>query len=107
MPNGDDRNVVRLTLACALYRERYGVWPTHTRIDPGVLWNIAHVIRSDGFERLCARLQVCSAAGEWGPYISMEGSEGSVLYGEGELESRESQELAREWLGIEGGRRRA
>lgn len=100
MPNGEDRNVVRLTVACAQYRDRFDEWPAQIAIDPGVLWNIAMVLGSERFSRVCQRVDLCSTAGEWAPYICVEGSAGRLVYGEEEGPSRDSQDRAAEWLGV-------
>jgi hypothetical protein len=32
MPNGVDKNLVRLAIACAAFRAKHGEWPTEARV---------------------------------------------------------------------------
>jgi hypothetical protein len=36
VPNGGNRNLVRPAKACAVYRARFGAWPTSAHLDPPV-----------------------------------------------------------------------
>jgi len=58
MPNGVSKNLVRLTIACAAFRLKYGDWPTEARVAPIVLWDYGHLLDSENFERLCAKLRL-------------------------------------------------
>lgn len=57
MPNGVDKNYWRLAIACAAFRERYGIWPTEARVAPIVLWDFGQIFDDRNFELLCSRLQ--------------------------------------------------
>jgi hypothetical protein len=58
MPNGVDKNLVRLAIACASFRERHGEWPTEARLAPIVLWDYGQLLDADNFELLCSRLHI-------------------------------------------------
>lgn len=100
MPNGDDGNVIRLALTCAEFRERYGDWPSHVTIDPGVLWNIAMVLGAQRFERACQRVTISTISGEWPPFIRAAGDAGQVTYSDVKGTSLEARDRAAEWLGL-------
>jgi hypothetical protein len=44
MPNGVDKNLVRLTIACASFRARHGEGPTEARVAPIVLWDYGQLL---------------------------------------------------------------
>jgi hypothetical protein len=58
MPNGDDKNLVRLRLACGAYRQRYDEWPSQARLHPLVLWDLARVLGPEQFVKLATHLQL-------------------------------------------------
>lgn len=58
MPNGVDKNLVRLAIACASFRQRYGDWPTEARVAPIVLWDYGQLLDPESFQRLCQRLRL-------------------------------------------------
>lgn len=98
MPNGFDKNLVRLRIACAAYRRRFGSWPSVARIGAMEFRNIAHLLDSRDFELLASRLMVCSRATGG---MSVEGTEGIVQYGSHDEVDPSDVDEARRWLGVE------
>lgn len=97
MPNGDDRNVVRLEIALARYFDEFGVPPTQVAITPGVLANIVHVLGSGGFAALARRVQVSTDAHGVEPTFTVSGEEGTTQ-ASGHPTS-ESRAAVRQWIG--------
>jgi len=40
MPNGIDKNLNRLVIACPAFRADHGAWPTEARVAPVVMWEL-------------------------------------------------------------------
>jgi hypothetical protein len=57
MPNGVDKNLVRLAIACASFRQQHDAWPTQARVAPIVMWEYGQLLDAENFERLCSRLR--------------------------------------------------
>lgn len=50
MPNGHDRNWIRVCGAVDGFRQRYGRWPLRVRIMPGAFADLVnHILTPDGF----------------------------------------------------------
>jgi hypothetical protein len=58
MPNGADKNLVRLRITCSTYRARFGEWPSQARMHPLMLWDLAQVLDHDEFVKLATHLQL-------------------------------------------------
>lgn len=58
MPNGADRNISRLMACVAAYRARHHSWPTHARLHPLVLYDIAHLLDAVEFARVADRMEL-------------------------------------------------
>jgi|GEM_PF-639840 len=56
MPNGSNKNYVRLCGAIDGFRVRYGRWPTTARLWPGCIDSLRHALSDEGFARVEARL---------------------------------------------------
>jgi hypothetical protein len=96
MPNGVDKHLQRLLMACALYRQRYSSWPSQARFGSVTLWNLANLLDAENFARLSAHLELRTSDKEG---ISV-GGIGVVNYGEGDTQI-DSDTLAERWLGVE------
>jgi len=58
LPNGHDRNWIRLCAALSGFRVRYGIWPTRVRVSPDILDDLRiNLFSSDGFAKLGEKLQ--------------------------------------------------
>ena len=96
MPNGHDKNFVRLCLAIEGFHDRYGHWPTRVRLSPGVLDNLRSIFSADDFEKLSSKIEL--AAGGTG-MVAEDDAGGNYSYGEEpRLDKREH--LAQKWLGV-------
>jgi hypothetical protein len=104
MVNGTDRNLVRLASCVAVYRARFGAWPTHARFDPLVLWDIANVLDAPGFATLGNLMELRTERPEdMLIAISVGGSLGVVRYEEvdhGRIPARALEETLR-WLPLD------
>ncbi len=57
MPNGDDKNWVRLCAAINGFRSRYHAWPTQIRLLPGCLEDLrGHLFSSEAFAKVEEKL---------------------------------------------------
>ena len=63
MPNGHDKNWVRLCGAIEGFRLRYGRWPTEVRIDPICLEDLRHYVFSERAWRVIENNLVFHAVG--------------------------------------------
>jgi hypothetical protein len=99
MPNGANKNLVRIQLACAAYRERYGEWPSECRLHPIGLQDVAHVLDAENFKRLVAHLRLRTKDRM---DVSVGGARGVIEYSKLDAGSIDEQvvKLAREWLGV-------
>jgi hypothetical protein len=99
MPNGVDKNYRRLLMACAVYRQRFGEWPTQARLGAVYLHSLAYLFDLENFQRLTAHLELRTMDAE---DISV-GGRGVQFYSDVDHErlDHETLELARTWLGLE------
>lgn len=98
MPNGVDKNLVRLAIACAAFRERYGEWPTEARVAPIVLWDYGQLLDPENFARLCARLRLRTTKRS---HVSVGSATGHVVYeAVSDHPAPERTQEAWRWLGI-------
>jgi len=59
MPNGGDKNFVRLCAAIDGFRARYKAWPTAVRLFPTALIDLRDdVLGADAFEKLQSKIQL-------------------------------------------------
>ena len=99
MPNGVDKNLVRLAVASAVYRQRFREWPTEARLEPIILWDLAQILDVPNFETLATRLRLRTSERS---SISVGGSHGYVRYEDIDLaHSIPGVEQAKRWLGVE------
>lgn len=99
IPNGDDKNYQRLVMACAVYRQRFGEWPTQARLGPGYLHSIAHILDERQFARLALHLELRTMDGD---EISV-GGKGVQRYGDVDHDRLDDEmvDKAHEWLGLQ------
>jgi hypothetical protein len=58
MPNGHDRNLVRLLLTVEGFRARYQRWPQRIRFRQGYIDNLQHILTEEGFLNLTSKLKL-------------------------------------------------
>lgn len=99
MPNGDDKNVVRLTLVLQAYRERFSAWPTHLRVGRNI-WEqgIARYLTTDAMEALQTKLSVATVL-EDDAMIRAVGLSGSFDYRDFEHTDLSRVPPLSDWLG--------
>ena len=62
MPNGGDRNWIRLCAAVDGFRLRYGRWPTRVRLLPEALQDIRdHILSPADYDRVTRQLRLIPA----------------------------------------------
>ena len=98
MPNGDDKNLMRLYMAINGFRARYGSWPTTVRMFPPSLEDLRdYVLGPKQFALLAAKLQI--VPDEVG--MIAEDAKGRTFdYGSEGSSDREPDLHAEDWLGI-------
>ena len=103
MPNGHDKNLRRLLMACAVYRRRYRQWPTHARLSAGVLGDLARLLDEESFERLALHMELRTTTGH---PLSVGGPPGYVEYGTRGFPDDLEPELdqAQKWSNVRAGR---
>ena len=99
MPNGHDANFRRLLVACAVYRQKYGEWPSHARMNAALLQELARLFDGENFSRLAQRLELRT---RYKVGISV-GGRGVVEYEDVDYArlDHEVLELAEQWLAVE------
>ncbi len=98
MPNGHDKNFMRLRWACAEYRQAHKEWPTEARMDASILWDLAHLFDSNQFQSLASRIRIRTRDKSG---LSVGGARGVVEYGTGAGVDEETLELTERWLGVQ------
>jgi hypothetical protein len=83
LPNGIDKNIVRLSVTVGVFRARFKQWPTHARFEPIVLWDLAQILDSETFARLASLMELRAQQGE----ISVGGPPGRQRYDDVEWDS--------------------
>lgn len=79
MPNGREKNLVRLCAAVDGFRSRYGRWPTRVRLFPEALANIRDQLLSpDGYARITSKVNLVA---DDATMIAEDDSEASYNYG--------------------------
>jgi hypothetical protein len=98
MPNGVDKNFRRLLMACAVYHQEYGAWPTQARLHAFILRDLAGIFDAENFERLAEHTELRTR-----PTIGISvGGRGVVDYAtveHGRIDGRTLTEAER-WLGV-------
>jgi len=97
MPNGDDRNWIRLLSVCADYRTSFDEWPARVEVLPAIRDDLQWVLGSDAFDRLSSRLEV--RANPAVDYLLAVGARGSVGYAGAGIISAAIRAETAAWLG--------
>lgn len=98
MPNGYDKNWVRLCAAVNGFRAEYGRWPTRVRLYAGALEDLReNVFSPESFARLTAKLRLVPDD----TAMVAEDDEGrQYSYGEKGFPSSRPTPTAQEWLDV-------
>ncbi len=98
MPNGHDKNWVRLCGAIDGFRARYGRWPTRVRIFPASLADIRdNVLTPEDYARIVAKVTLVADEAEM---VAEDDMGGSYNYGQEGFPSKRPTPQAAEWLGV-------
>jgi hypothetical protein len=99
MPNGHDKNWIRLCAAMNGFRLRYGRWPTRVRIDPGSLADIRdQLFTAEDYAQIVAK--VALVADQAAGMVAEDDEGGSYSYGQEGFPSERPRPRADEWLGV-------
>ena len=100
VPNGFDKNLIRLRMACAAYNARFGAWPSEARLEPIILQNLAQILDEKNFQRLADKLELRTTTRE-DQHVVVVGADGQFVYGREEPSHGPTDyERARRWLGV-------
>jgi hypothetical protein len=98
MPNGHDKNWVRLCAAIDGFRIRYGRWPTRVRIFPASLADIRdHLFTPDAYAQILAKVALVA---DEAAMVAEDDQGGSYSYGQEGFPSERPAPRAAEWLGV-------
>jgi hypothetical protein len=99
MPNGHDKNWIRLLGAIDGFRARYDAWPTRVRIFPASLSDIRdHLFSPELYAKLTQKVQLIA---DEAPMVAEDDAGNSYSYGDEGFPSKRSSPSARDWLGVE------
>ena len=98
MPNGHDRNWIRLCAAVDGFRARYGKWPSRIRLHPLCLDDLRDMFAPDDFRHLSQSLELIA---DDSPFIAEDTDGRSYSYGDEGFSETEPDMRASHWLGIE------
>jgi hypothetical protein len=98
MPNGDDKNWVRVRAAIEGFKVRHGTWPTRVRLFPAVLQNLREDLFSpEMFAKLTAKIQLIS---DEAPIVAEDDWGNSYSYGKDGFPHPRPDQHATEWLDV-------
>ena len=98
MPNGHDKNWVRLCGAIDGFRVRYGRWPTRVRILPASLADIRdYLFTPEDYARIVAKVTLVA---DEAPIVAEDDLGGSYNYGQEGFPSERPTPRAADWLGV-------
>ena len=96
MPNGHDRNLVRLLLAVEGFRARYRRWPQRIRFREGYIDELQKLLTEEGFRNLTSKLEL--VADDVDGIFAEDDLGGLFSYGQALSSDGKSDLPAREWL---------
>lgn len=98
MPNGDDKNWIRLCGAIDGFRVKYGKWPTKVLLPMGILDDLKqHVFSRERFVKIEEKLTFVI---EDLPIVAAEDKGNSYSYGDLGFPERRPQITAQKWLDV-------
>jgi hypothetical protein len=99
MPNGHDKNWIRLLGAIDGFRVRYDAWPTRVRIFSASLADIRdHLFSPELYAKLTQKLDLIANEA---PMVAEDDDGNSYSYGAEGFPSKRPNPSARDWLGVE------
>ena len=98
MPNGYDKNWIRVCAAIDGFRARYGIWPTRLLLDKVILSDLQSLFTTESFEIIQEKISLSAIDGIG---VIAEDDEGrSYDYGKCGFTKEEVDIRAKEWLGV-------
>ena len=98
MPNGNDRNWVRVSAALEGFFMRYGHWPRRVRLHLYTLKDLEHLFPPDSWRRLTGTLQFIR---DDDAQIDAEDDDGNTYsYGAEGFPPERPEPGAEQWLGV-------
>ena len=97
MPNGDDKNWIRLCIAVEGFRARYQKWPETALISKGTAEDIKGLFKPLTYEAVLAKLEILEVEGA--PRIELVDNTGN-RFNYGEEVGFEQEGDARSWFGV-------
>ena len=98
MPNGFDKNWVRLCAAVDGFFQRHGHWPSRVIVLPASLDNLReNVFSEETFRVLSAKLELIPGGA---PMVAEDAEGNRYSYGEDGFPSSRPSPSAQEWLGV-------
>jgi hypothetical protein len=98
VPNGDDKNWVRVCAAIDGFRVRYGRWPKRVRIMPACYVDlISHVLTPQGYALVSSYVEL--VAEDDAEMIADDESGNEYSYGKQSFPKREAEPPTRDWFG--------
>src|SRR4051812_30222773 len=98
MPNGHDKNWVRVCAAIDGFRVRYGRWPTRVRIFPASLANIYQLFSQADRAKIDAKLTLVA---DEALIVAEDDLGGSYSYGQEGFPSARLTPSANDWLDVQ------
>ena len=98
LPNGYDRNWIRLCAAINGFRLRYERWPTRIRLFPGILSDLQqHVFTPKSFKQIEEHILFVP---DDAPIVAEDDQGSRYSYGEEGFPNAEPDIYAQTWLGV-------
>lgn len=98
MPNGHDKNWIRLCAAINGFRSRYSRWPTRVRIHPLSLADLRdHLFAPSEFAQITSRVELVA---DGASMIAEDDTGASYDYGREGFPPEGAEPTAEEWLGV-------
>jgi hypothetical protein len=98
MPNGHDKNWIRLLAAIDGFRVRHGHWPSRVRAFPGLLEDLRGLFAPDDFAQITSKIKFVA---DDAPVIAEDESGATYSYGQDGFPDERPSPTAAEWFGVE------
>jgi hypothetical protein len=99
MPNGHDKNLIRLFAAIDGFRVDYNRWPARILIQPESLEDIRHhLLTPSEYNQIISKIKLIELDGA--TFIAQDDLDGSYTYGHEGFPDKRPTPCAEEWLGM-------
>ena len=98
MPNGHDKNWIRVCAAIEGFRVRHGRWPTRVRLFPVALAELRdHLFTPDDFAKITSKIALVP---DDAPMIAEDDTGASYNYGKEGFSKKKPDIRASDWLAV-------